>query len=218
MPKLVWHGTGTKFYETGVDRGVLFVKDTEDGSYGKGVAWQGLVSVSESPSGAEANPQYADNTKYLNLYSAEEFGATIEAFTYPKEFEECDGSAQIVKGVYATQQERTGFAFSYRTLIGNDVKQTKAGYKLHIIYGAMATPSEKSRSTVNESPEAVTFSWEVTTTSVDVPGFKQTAHIVIDSREVSEADLTKIEDALYGSEAKESNLLMPDDIVKMLTP
>lgn len=218
MPKLLWHETGTKFYETGVDRGVLFVKNTENGKYKNGVAWQGLVSVSESPSGAEANPQYADNTKYLNLYSTEDFGATIEAFTYPTEFEACDGSASIAEGVYATQQTRVGFAFSYRSLIGNDVKANDAGYKLHIVYGAMATPSEKSRSTVNESPEAVTFSWEVTTTSVSVPGFKPTAHVIIDSREVSKENLTKIEDALYGSEAKESNLLMPEDIIKMLEP
>lgn len=217
MPKLAWDEVGKRFYETGVDHGVLYLPN-ETGKYTNGVVWNGLVSVSESPSGAEANAQYADNIKYLNLYSVEEFGATIEAFTYPEEFEACDGSAEVAKGVYATQQTRKSFGLSYRTLIGNDLKGTDYGYKIHLVYGAMATPSEKSRSTVNESPEAVTFSWELTTTPMDpkVAGFKPTAHIVVDSTKTLPAKLTALEDKLYGSNTLSASLPTPDEVFTLM--
>lgn len=217
MPKLAWDEVGKRFYETGVDHGVLYLPN-ETGKYTNGVVWNGLVSVSESPSGAEANPQYADNIKYLNLYSVEEFGATIEAFTYPEEFEACDGSAEVAKGVYATQQTRKSFGLSYRTLIGNDLKGTDYGYKIHLVYGAMATPSEKARSTVNESPEAVTFSWELTTTPMDpkVAGFKPTAHIVVDSTKTVPAKLTALEDKLYGSATLSASLPTPDEVFTLM--
>lgn len=217
MPKLAWDEVGKRFYETGVDHGVLYLPN-DAGKYLNGVVWNGLVSVSESPSGAEANAQYADNIKYLNLYSVEEFGATIEAFTYPEEFEACDGSAEVAKGVYATQQTRKSFGLSYRTLIGNDLKGTDYGYKIHLVYGAMATPSEKSRSTVNESPEAVTFSWELTTTPMDpkVAGFKPTAHIVVDSTKTPPAKLTALEDKLYGTNTLSASLPTPDEVFTLM--
>lgn len=217
MPKLAWDEVGKRFYETGVDHGVLYLPN-ETGKYTNGVVWNGLVSVSESPSGAEANAQYADNIKYLNLYSVEEFGATIEAFTYPEEFEACDGSAEVAKGVYATQQTRKSFGLSYRTLIGNDLKGTDYGYKIHLVYGAMATPSEKARSTVNESPEAVTFSWELTTTPMDpkVAGFKPTAHIIVDSTKTLPAKLTALEDKLYGSNTLSASLPTPDEVFTLM--
>lgn len=219
MAKLKWDQTGERLYETGVDRGVLYVYDTEGSKYGTGVAWNGLTAVNESPSGAESNPQYADNTKYLDLYSAEEFGATIEAFTYPAEFEECDGSAELAKGVTIGMQNRKMFGFCYRTLIGNDTEGTDHGYKLHLVYGAKASPSEKSRSTVNDSPEAVTFSWEVTTTPVTVEGFKPTSHLIIDSTKADPTKLAELEKKLYGDDsAGEPTLPLPDEVKTLMTP
>lgn len=222
MAKLVWDKEGEHQYETGVDRGVLFVYDKAKKDYGKGVAWNGLTTVTESPSGAEASSFYADNIKYLSLLSAEEFGATIEAYTYPEEFEVCNGAAELGKGVSVGQQERAKFAFAYRTLIGNDQDGNDAGYKLHIVYGAFASPSEKSHATVNDSPEPVTLSWTISTTPVSVPGMKPTATIEIDSTKVDADTLKKIEDALYGTDAEgetaasESKLLMPKDIIALL--
>lgn len=214
--KLKWDQTGERTYETGVDRGVLFVYDTDQNKYGTGVAWNGLTKVNESPSGAESNPQYADNTKYLDLYSAEEFGATIEAFTYPPEFEECDGSVELVQGVTIGMQNRKMFGFAYRTLVGNDTKGTDFGYKIHLVYGAKASPSEKSRDTVNDSPEAVTFSWEVTTTPVTVEGFKPTAHLIINSTLVNPTKLQEFEAKLYGDDsAGTPALMMPDEVKTM---
>lgn len=219
MAKLKWDQTGERLYETGVDRGVLYVYDTEGSKYGTGVAWNGLTAVNETPSGAESNPQYADNIKYLDLYSAEEFGATIEAFTYPAEFEECDGSAELVKGVTIGMQNRKMFGFSYRTMIGNDTEGTDHGYKLHLVYGAKASPSEKSRSTVNDSPEAVAFSWEVTTTPVNVEGFKPTAHLVIDSTKADPTKLKALEDKLYGDDSSgEATLPLPDEVKTLMSP
>ena len=197
MARLEWDKTGERVYESGVDHGVLYVMDGT-GAYGTGVVWNGLTAVTESPSGAEPNPQYADNIKYLNLISAEEFGATIEAFTYPKEFEQCDGTASLAPGITIGQQDRRTFGFSYRTKVGNDVGGQDAGYKLHLVYGALAAPSERAYSTINDSPEAITFSWEVTTTPVAVAGHKPTAILTIDSTLVDEADLTALEDLLYG--------------------
>lgn len=214
MAKLVWDATGEKFYETGVDQGVLYLN--VNGAYPKGVVWNGLTAVTESPSGAEATPLYADNIKYLNLMSAEEFGATIEAYTYPAEFEECNGVVEIAPGVYAGQQARTTFGMCYRTLLGNDIENTKHGYKLHIIYGALASPSEKAYATVNDSPEAVTFSWEVTTTPVVVTGQKPTSTVVIDSTKVDAEKLAALEAVLYGSEEAEARLPMPDEIVEII--
>lgn len=217
MPKLVWDKTGERIYETGCDQGVLFVYDTEANKYGTGVAWNGLTKVNESPSGAESNPQYADNTKYLDLYSAEEFGATIEAFTYPPEFEECDGSAELATGVTIGMQNRKMFGFSYRTLIGNDTKGTEHGYKIHLVYGAKASPSEKSRDTVNDSPEAVNFSWEVTTTPVNVSGFKPTAHLIVNSTLVDPGKLKEFEAKLYGDDdSGEPTLLLPDEVKALI--
>lgn len=219
MAKLVWDQTGERLYETGVDRGVLFVYDTEGSKYGTGVPWNGLTAVNETPSGAESNPQYADNIKYLDLYSSEEFGATIEAFTYPPEFEECDGSAELVKGVTIGMQNRKMFGFAYRTLIGNDTEGTDHGYKLHLVYGAKASPSEKNRSTVNDSPEAVTFSWEVTTTPVNVEGFKPTSHLIIDSTKCDPEKLKELEAKLYGDDSSgEPTLPMPDEVKTLMTP
>lgn len=214
--KLKWDQTGERTYETGVDRGVVFVYDTDQNKYGTGVAWNGLTKVNESPSGVESNPQYADNTKYLDLYSAEEFGATIEAFTYPPEFEECDGSAELVPGVTIGMQNRKMFGFAYRTLIGNDTKGTDFGYKVHLVYGAKASPSEKSRDTVNDSPEAITFSWEVTTTPVTVEGFKPTAHLIINSTLVNPTKLKAFEAKLYGDDSTGTpTLMMPDEVKAM---
>lgn len=197
MARLEWDKTGERVYESGVDHGVLYVMDGT-GAYGTGVVWNGLTAVTESPSGAEPNPQYADNIKYLNLISAEEFGATIEAFTYPKEFEQCDGTASLAPGITIGQQDRRTFGFSYRTKVGNDVGGQDAGYKLHLVYGALAAPSERAYSTINDSPEAITFSWEVTTTPVAVAGHKPTAILTINSTLVDPADLTALEDLLYG--------------------
>lgn len=214
MPKIVWDATGEKLYETGVDHGVLYLNVA--GAYPKGVPWNGLTAVTESPSGAEATPLYADNIKYLNLMSAEEFGATIEAYTYPDEFEACNGVVEIADGVYAGQQTRQTFGMCYRTLVGNDVDNTNYGYKLHIIYGALASPSEKAYATVNDSPEAVTFSWEVTTTPVTVTGQKPTSTIVIDSTKVDKEKLAALEAILFGSESEEPRLPLPDEIVQTI--
>ena len=215
MSKLVWDQIGERLYETGVDHGVLYpVQD--GGLYNKGVAWNGLTAVTESPSGAEANPLYADNIKYLNLISAEEFGATIEAYTYPDEFAECDGSAALIPGVFIGQQARKTFGLSYRTVLGNDVEGNDHGYKLHLIYGAVAAPSEKGYTTINDSPEAITFSWEVTTTPVNVTGFKPTASLTIDSSKVDADKLAALEAVLYGSDSEEARLPLPDEIVTIM--
>ena len=214
MSKLIWDATGSRLYETGTDRGVLYVQ--EDGKYGTGVAWNGLTAVTESPSGAEANPLYADNIKYLNLMSNEEFGATIEAYTYPDEFAACDGSAEIATGVTIGQQQRKTFGLAYRTILGNDVDGNDHGYKIHLVYGALASPSEKAYATVNDSPEAITFSWEVTTTPVSVEGFKPTAHLEINSTKVPAEKLAELEALLYGSEDKEASLPTPDEVVALV--
>lgn len=213
---LVWDAAGERLYETGVKKGVLYVQG-DDGKYLKGVAWNGLTGVTESPSGAEANAIYADDMKYLNLYSAEEFGATIEAYTYPDEFAECDGSAELTKGVNIGQQKRKAFGMCYRTVLGNDITGEDYGYKLHIIYGAMASPSEKAYATINDSPEAITFSWEITTTPVNVAGLKPTASLVIDSTKADPTKLTALETILYGSESVDPRLPLPDEIKTLMT-
>ena len=215
MSRLVWDQNGQKTYETGVNQGVLYVRG-EDGAYTKGVAWNGLTAVTESPSGAEATPIYADNIKYLNLMSAEEFGATIEAYTYPDEFGECDGSAEIATGVLIGQQKRKTFGLSYKTLLGNDIDGDSYGYKLHFIYGALAAPSEKAYATVNDSPEAITFSWEISTTPVNVTGFKPTATVTIDSTKCDSTKLKALEDLIYGTESAEASLPLPDEIIALI--
>ena len=217
MARLVWDKTGERVYESGVDHGVLYLPDNI-GAYTNGVVWNGLTTVTESPSGAEPNPQYADNIKYLNLVSAEEFGATIEAFTYPKEFAQCDGSAELAPGVTIGQQARTTFGLSYRTKIGNDLEGQDAGYKLHLIYGAQAAPSERAYATINDSPEAITFSWEITTNPINVTGHKPTASLTIDSTEVAAAKMATIEDLLYGTTvgAEIPKLPTPDEIIAIL--
>lgn len=211
MAKLVWDESGKRIYETGVQKGVLYVQN-EGGLYPKGVAWNGLTAVTESPSGAEATPLYADDIKYLELRSAEEFGATIEAYTYPEEFEACDGSASLAKGVSIGQQDRKAFGLCYRTVVGNDVQGNSHGYKLHLIYGAVASPSEKAYATVNDSPEAVTFSWEITTTPVEIEGFKPTASITIDSTKVDPGKLAELEKKLYGDTSTEAQLPLPSEV------
>ena len=213
MSKLVWDNTGERFYETGVSKGVLYIPTS--GVYSKGVAWNGLTSVTESPSGAEATPLYADDIKYLNLMSNEEFGCTIEAYTYPDDFAECDGSASLSAGVYIGQQARKTFGFCYRTVLGNDTESNDHGYKLHLVYGCLAAPSEKSYATINDSPEAITFSWEVSTTPVNVTGHKPTACITIDSTKVNPAKLTELENKLYGSDGTEPMLPLPDEIAQI---
>jgi hypothetical protein len=200
MSKLVWDKVGERTYETGVDRGVVYPQDA-NGAYPKGVAWNGLTGVTESPSGAEASPQYADNGKYLNLMSAEEFGATIEAFTYPDEFAPCDGSVEIATGVSIGQQDRKPFGLCYRTILGNDTEGAEHGYKLHLVYGAMAAPSEKGYATVNDSPEAINFSWDVTTTPVAISGHKPTATVTVDSTKTDATKLAALEKILYGVDA-----------------
>lgn len=215
MSKLVWDKTGDRLYETGVDQGVLYPIQT-GGAYNKGVVWNGLTAVTESPSGAEANPLYADNIKYLNLISAEEFGATIEAFMYPDEFMECDGSAELAPGVYMGQQSRKTFGLCYRTVLGNDVDNNGHGYKLHLIYGALAAPSEKGYTTINDSPEAITFSWEVKTTPVNVTGGKPTACLTIDSTKVDKDKLAALEAILYGNESEEARLPLPDEVAQVM--
>lgn len=217
MSTLVWDKSAERLYETGVSHGVLFPKTGSNGAYATGVVWNGLTSVSENPTGAEANAIYADNIKYLNLMSTEEFEGTIEAYTYPDEFAVCDGTAALGTGVYVTAQPRKEFALSYQTKIGN-ADDNELGYKLHIVYGALASPSEKSYETVNDSPEAMTFSWDFTTTPVEVTGFKPTSHVIIDSTKVPEAKMTAILAKLYGSEtpSASSTLLMPDEIKAIL--
>ena len=214
--KLVWDEVGKRFFETGVDRGVLYPQD-EEGDYGTGVVWNGLTAVTESPSGAELTDLWADNIKYASLRSAENFGATVEAYTYPDEFAECDGSAEIATGVTIGQQSRKPFGLSYRTKIGSDTDTELKGYKIHLVYGATASPSEKAYATINESPDAITFSWELSTTPVPVPGFKPTASITIDSTKVPEAKLKSIEDLLYGTESETAKLPLPAEIITLLS-
>ena len=216
MSKIVWDQTGERLYETGVKRGVLYVQDS-GGTYPKGVAWNGLTAVTESPSGAEATPLYADDIKYLNLISTEELGGTIEAYTYPDEFAECDGSASIATGVYIGQQSRKTFGMCYTTTVGNDVDSNAHGYKLHLIYGALASPSEKAYSTINDSPEAITFSWEFSTTPVNVTGFKPTANIVIDSTKATPEKLAALEKILYGDTEVEPRLPLPNEVAQVMT-
>lgn len=215
MSKLVWDQTGEREYETGVKNGVLYVQG-EGGTYPKGVAWNGLISVTESPSGAEATALYADDIKYLNLMSNEEFGATIEAYMSPEEFDQCDGTASIATGVSIGQQKRKTFGMAYKTTIGNDVDGNDYGYKIHLIYGALAAPSEKAYSTINDSPEAMTLSWELSTTPVNVKGFKPTASVVIDSTKADPTKLKKLEDILFGDESTEARLPLPDEIVSIV--
>lgn len=216
MSKLVWDKTGERYYETGVKQGVLYPQD-ENGAYPKGVAWNGLTSVTESPSGAEPTPLYADDIKYLELMSAEEFGGTIESYTYPDEFAKCNGEAELVPGVSVGQQERSAFGLSYKTTLGNDVKKNDYGYKLHLVYGAMASVSEKAFQTINDNPEAITFSHEFTTTPVEVTGMKPTAHLEINSTKVDAVKLAALEVILYGSENEEPRLPLPDEIKTLLT-
>lgn len=214
MTRLAWDQVGERQYETGVDRGVLYLRD-ESGAYDEGFAWNGLTTVTESPSGAESNKQYADNQVYLNLVSAEQFGATIEAFTYPDEFAECDGTAVPSPGVRVGQQNRRTFGLCYRTQVGNDVDGSDFGYKLHLVYGALAAPSEKAYATVNDTPEALTFSWELSTTPVEVTGLKPTASLTIDSTEVGAANLTALEDILYGTAGADPRLPLPDEVIAL---
>jgi len=216
MTKLVWDAVSERLYETGVKQGVLYKQDAL-GAYPLGVAWNGLTAVTESPSGAEASPIYADDIKYLNLISAEEFGATIEAYTYPDEFAECDGSADLSTGVRVGQQKRKAFGLAYKTTLGNDVDGNDYGYKLHLIYGALAAPSEKAYATINDSPEAITFSWEVSTTPVAVTGLKPTASLVIDSTKVDPTKLAALEDILYGTAGADPYLPLPDAVAAIFT-
>ncbi len=215
MTKIVWDKAGERRYETGVDHGVLYTPDST-GAYNSGVPWNGLVSVTESPSGAESSKQYADNIVYVNLISAEEFGGTIEAFMSPLEFGQHDGTAAPKKGVYLGQQTRKPFGLAYRTKIGTDLDSNE-GYKLHLVWGAQAAPSEKAYSTVNDSPEATMLSWEFSTTPVAVPGFKPTALLVIDSTAVAPADLAALELMLYGAPDAAPELPLPEDVIAMFT-
>lgn len=219
--KIVWDQVGERFYETGIDRGVLYPQSS-DGKYPEGHAWNGLTAVTESPTGAEPNPLYADNIKYLNLMSVEEFGATIEAYTYPDEFEQCDGSAELTKGVALGQQPRKAFGLCYRTAIGNDIEGSDHGYKLHLIYGASASPSDKGYQTINDTPDAITFSWAITTTPVPVTDHKPTASLTIDSTKIDPEKLKAIETILYGvagvdeGEGTQARLPFPDEILTIL--
>lgn len=215
MSKLVWDQSGKRLYETGVDHGVLYPIQT-GGVYSKGVAWNGLTAVTESPSGADVNDTYADNMKYLGLVGAEKFGATVEAYTYPDEFAECDGSVELVKGATIGQQNRKVFGMVYRTVIGNDVDGNEHGYKLHLIYGATAAPSEKAYNTINEDPEAITFSWELSTTPVNVTGHKPTASLTIDSTKTDPTKLAELEKILFGDTETEPRLPLPDEIAQLL--
>lgn len=215
MSRLSWDNVGERLYETGVDQCVLYPQD-DNGAYSVGVAWNGISNITESPSGAEASPVYADNTKYLNLMSAEEFNASVEAYMYPTEFEQCDGSAELTPGVSIGQQTRRAFGLCYRSSLGNDVKGTDYGYKLHIIYGALAAPSEKAYQTINDTPEAIAFSWELSTTPVGVTGFKPTASMTIDSTKVDADKLKALEDVLYGADDTEPRLPLPDEVVAIL--
>ena len=214
MPRLTWDDLGKRFYETGVKQGVLYPQ--VGGAYPKGVAWNGLTAVTESPSGAEPTPLYADDIKYLELTSNEEFGCTIEAYTYPDEFKACNGEATLAEGVTIGQQTRVPFGFCYKTVLGNDEKKNDYGYKLHLVYGATASVSEKAFQTINDSPEAITFSWEVTTTPVAVKGFKPTAILTIDSTTIAAEKLAALEDILYGKEEAEARLPLPDEIAELV--
>ena len=214
MPRLTWDDLGKRFYETGVKQGVLYPQVS--GAYPRGVAWNGLTAVTESPSGAEPTPLYADDIKYLELTSNEEFGCTIEAYTYPDEFKACNGEATLAEGVTIGQQTRVPFGFCYKTVLGNDEKKNDYGYKLHLVYGATASVSEKAFQTINDSPEAITFSWEVTTTPVAVKGFKPTAILTIDSTTIAADKLTALEDILYGKDEAEARLPLPDEIAELV--
>lgn len=214
MATLTWDVQGERYYETGVSKGVLY--PFKEGKYSKGVAWNGLTAVNESPSGAEPTPLYADNIKYLNLLSNEEFAATVEAYTYPDEFAECDGSAELAVGVSVGQQKRIPFGLSYVTKLGNDTDGQDHGYKIHLIYGALAKPTQKNYATINDSPEAITFSWELTTTPVAVPNMKPTACITIDSTKVTPENLKKIEDKLYGRDTEEATLPTPAELAALI--
>ena len=217
---LTWDDAGKHLYETGVDRGVLYPVDTTTSKYGTGVAWNGLTGFTESPSGAEATALWADNGKYLNLYSVEEFGGTITAYTWPDEFEECDGSRAVntqLKGVTVGQQTRKMFGFSYRTIVGNDIEGSDFGYKIHLVYGCVASPSEKDYASVNDTPDPVEFSWELSTTPVAVSGLKKTSTLVIDSTKVTPKQLKAIEDTLYGTADKQPTLPLPDEVVSIMT-
>ena len=216
MPKLVWDQTGKRLFETGVRNGVLYVQDS-NGAYPKGVVWNGLTAVTESPSGAEPTPLYADDIKYLNLMSNEEFGGTIEAYTYPDEFGLCNGEATIADGVTIGQQSRKAIGMCYRTAIGNDVDGNEHGYKLHLIYGALASPSERAYATINDSPEAITFSWEFSTTPVNAgDGFKPTACLTVDSTKVPTEKMTSLEALLYGTEEVEAKLPLPSEVAALI--
>lgn len=212
--RLVWDAIGERLYETGVRNCVLY--PVENKEYPKGVAWNGITQISENPSGADSNPIYADDIKYLNLISAEEFGANISAYTYPDEFAVCDGSASPADGVIIGQQTRKQFGLCYRTVIGNDTDGTDYGYKLHLIYGAQAAPSERGYQTINDSPEAIEFSWELTTTPVNVAGYKPTACIHIDSTKVNKDNLATLEDILYGTDTEDARLPMPDEVIEIM--
>jgi hypothetical protein len=215
MAALVWDLVGERFYETGVDHGVLYIPD-QTGVYSEGVAWNGLTTVTESPTGAEANAQYADNIKYLNLISVEEFGATVEAFTYPDEFAQFDGLGVPSAGVFVGQQPRKTFGLSYRTRVGNDLEGDSHGYKLHLVYGCIASPSEKAYNTINDSPEAIAFSWAISTTPVPVTGYKPTSLMVIDSDQVDAQQLKSLEDMLYGNASGEATLPLPDEVISLM--
>ena len=215
MARLIWDEVGQRFFETGVKNGVLYVQDN-DGSYKNGVVWNGLTAVTESPSGAEETPLYADDVKYLTLRSAEEFGATIEAYTYPEEFEQCDGSAAIAAGITIGQQARRAFGLCYRTSVGNDIQGQNFSYKLHLIYGCTVAPSEKSYSTINDNPEAITFSWELSTVPVPVDGFSPTASLVIDASKVDEGKMQLLENALFGDDQNGAKLLLPNEIMELI--
>ena len=215
MAKIKWDQEGKRLYETGVSNGVLYVHNGVQ--YQTGVAWNGLISVTESPSGAEATPIYADNIKYLSLTSAEEFAASIEAYTYPDKFAECDGSAELATGVMIGQQKRKKFALVYKTIIGNDTENEAHGYKLHIIYGCQAAPSERAYTTVNDSPEAITFSWEISTTPVEVTDHKPTSILTLDSTKVNAAKMQKIENKLFGEDPSgQPTLLTPDKVLEII--
>ena len=216
MAKLIWDQVGQRFYETGVSNCALYVYDDAAQGFGAGVAWNGITSITETPSGAEANAIYADNIKYLSLLSAEEFGASIEAYTYPEEFEECDGSAAIAPGVMIGQQARKKFCLAYKTIKGNDIQNDSYGYKLHLIYNCNAAPSERAYSTINDSPEAIAFSWEISTTPVAVTGHKPTSILTIDSVKVDATKLASLEEALFGGDSTEAKILMPDEVLALL--
>lgn len=214
MARIEWDKSGERLYETGVRHGVLYLME-EGGVYPKGIPWNGLTGITESPSGAEATPLYADDIKYLNLISAEEFGATVEAYTYPDEFKICNGEAELAGGITIGQQTRKTFGMCYRTVIGNDIENENHGYKLHLLYGCVAAPSERSYATVNDSPEAITFSWEIKTTPVNVTGHKPTATLTIDSTKVDKEKLAALEDILYGNEETDARMPLPDEIAQL---